>query len=394
VLSPRINVLLTQLGDDCRKGERMRSLRCREIITRFLSDVLLGKPEQLYFLLWSKPDMKSAWFRDVDAAAEYAASRPGCDLYAGGGLSGEDLGPHRRVRADEVLGVVGLWADIDVAGPHHQSAKRYPPTRTAALTVLERVPLRPTLIVDSGHGLQAWWLFQEPYFFEGGEERMETAAVARAWDQTIAAHARHFGWDVDPVGDLARVLRVAGTYNHKGDAAVPVTLLDAEGPRYAGPSDFEPFLLSPVGEDGSRTSAAVPHNGELVLAPDADPPGQKFRKLLRKSPKFCASWERTRDDLRDGSASGYDMSLAWIAAAQDWSDQEIVDLLIAWRREHGEQPKLRGDYFRKTIARARAAVAAARSLRRSGRRLRGRSSSSSRRRVCPVPSSSPSSHTL
>jgi hypothetical protein len=47
------------------------------------------------------------------------------------------------------------------------------------------------------------------------------------------------------------------------------------------------------------------------------------------------------------------MSLAHRAASAGWSNQEIVNLLIANRREHGGEPKLREDYYRRTIARAR-----------------------------------------
>jgi hypothetical protein len=52
------------------------------------------------------------------------------------------------------------------------------------------------------------------------------------------------------------------------------------------------------------------------------------------------------------------MSLATLAAYADWTDQEIVNLLIAHRREHGNPQKaLRSDYLQRTLARARQATA-------------------------------------
>src|SRR3990170_2907142 len=51
------------------------------------------------------------------------------------------------------------------------------------------------------------------------------------------------------------------------------------------------------------------------------------------------------------------MSLANMAAKAQWSDQDICDLLIAWRRKHGHPLKLdRMDYYQRTIATARMGV--------------------------------------
>ena len=75
--------------------------------------------------------------------------------------------------------------------------------------------------------------------------------------------------------------------------------------------------------------------------------------LFRSNPKAKASWDRKRSDLQDQSASAYDMSLAMYAAQANWTDQEIVDLLIASRRKHGDDLKLRLDYFERTLAKVR-----------------------------------------
>lgn len=53
--------------------------------------------------------------------------------------------------------------------------------------------------------------------------------------------------------------------------------------------------------------------------------------------------------------SGYCLSLASVVVATGWSDQEAVDLLILWRRKHGEDLKLdRLDWHQRTIWRAHA----------------------------------------
>jgi hypothetical protein len=90
----------------------------------------------------------------------------------------------------------------------------------------------------------------------------------------------------------------------------------------------------------------------VVLNPFADPPNDRFFPLMSSSETFRQSWERQRTDLHDSSASAYDLSLASIAYSHGWSDQEIVDLLVASRRRHGD-PKLREDYYARTLRKAK-----------------------------------------
>jgi hypothetical protein len=79
---------------------------------------------------------------------------------------------------------------------------------------------------------------------------------------------------------------------------------------------------------------------------------------LVESPVFRQTWERTRSDLQDQSASAYDLSLATLAALRGWSDGEIASLLFAWRTQHGENPSKirRPDYLARTLRRARDAA--------------------------------------
>jgi hypothetical protein len=92
----------------------------------------------------------------------------------------------------------------------------------------------------------------------------------------------------------------------------------------------------------------------LTVREDAEPPFDKLTALLAADRRFRKTWERSRSDLADRSASGWDMALADAAAEAGWSDQEITNLLIAHRRKHGNDLKLlRADYFARTIEKAR-----------------------------------------
>lgn len=113
---------------------------------------------------------------------------------------------------------------------------------------------------------------------------------------------------------------------------------DLSGPdetRRYDPSDLDFFM---VGE-GPAANGGLADVAGLVWDIDAEPPGEKLASLFLSNPKFPDTWNRRRMDLQDQSASGYDLALADAAAIDGWGDQEIFNLLIAWRREHGESPE-------------------------------------------------------
>ena len=83
------------------------------------------------------------------------------------------------------------------------------------------------------------------------------------------------------------------------------------------------------------------------------PPDPQFFVLKDNDPKFRATWEGRRPDLSGQTASHYDMSIASIALATGWSDQQVVDTIIARRRFHGQELKLRESYYVTTIKKAK-----------------------------------------
>lgn len=181
----------------------------------FLEALFGAKPSRLYILLWTPKKKRSWWFRDVGEARAHVRNCMATDCYVGVGLSPRDYGPKNRCPATEIAGIVGLWADLDIIHPCHSKAN-LPPDEGAALSIIDGLPA-PTLIVHTGHGLQPWWLFREPWIFDDAAERQQAAEMSRRWQDTLRARARRQGWDVDSTADLARLLRVPGTTNTKAD---------------------------------------------------------------------------------------------------------------------------------------------------------------------------------
>jgi putative DNA primase/helicase len=232
----------------------------------FLDGLFGFAPEQLYFHVWTRQDKRSAWFpcAETGRAATHVARLHGRDTYVGVALSACDRGQSARVLADEAAGIVGLWLDLDVLGPEHK-CDRLPPSAEDALALANSFPLPLTLVVHSGHGLQPWWLFQEPWIFEGHADRQKAQALTERFQATLRAGAAARGWDLDSTHDLARLLRVPGTWNYKG-RPVPVRLLDgADLSRRYDPSDFEPYLVDEdVPPPNKRRRARVLVPGEKI----------------------------------------------------------------------------------------------------------------------------------
>ena len=315
---------------------------------------LWGDPPPGHVLVWMLPQKHSTWYFKLDGVAAQLEGYADRDIYTGVGIAAPDakLTSATRTTSANVAGIPGLWADIDVAGPVHKKPN-LPPTEEDARGLLGKLPFAPTILVHSGHGLQGWWLFEEPWIFQGEEERYQAQALARWWHGKLAALFDERGWTLDATHDLARVMRLPGTYNNKVER-VPVTVLSSDGPRV---SRQELLDLVPMTEQKVVEQICMPVVGEIILSPDASPPFEKFMALMENDQKFKRSWEHRRPDLRDATASGYDQSIANIAMAAGWSDQEIADLMIAHRLKYGENLKFREDYYQRTIRTAKEPMA-------------------------------------
>ena len=357
--------------------------------SEFLSE-LWGPYPPGKILIWITPPKLSSWYtsyENVDQDVEELAAKN--NVYTGIGLAASNatVSPRKRVTSDNIAAIPGLWADIDVSHPVHKK-ENLAPTMEAATEALDTLYYNPTILVNSGHGLQAWWLFERPWILSDHTERALAQSLSQWWHLEILQLMQKEGWTVDATHDLARVMRVPDTFNRKSDP-VKVTIESDEGPRFdrnefldrlqspsifvlrqPTPADHRPANLqdpfAPNDKQATQTDAeqiTYPPNyvkgqkGSLILSRGAQPPTPKLMAMLENDPKFRASWEMRRTDFANKSSpSEYDFSLASMALHAEWTDQEVVDLLIAWRSKHNHDLKLREDYYLTTIAKAKAPI--------------------------------------
>lgn len=188
---------------------------------KFLRRLYPHPPEGAHLSLWERQGKASAHVPMVpgweDVAARLAATwdAEGRDVYFGVGLRRGDLGRWKRGARKDVGWVPGLFVDIDFGTSGHAS-KALPPDLDSAISLLGAAPFAPTIVVGSGYGLHAYYLYSE------GVQSLDALGGVAQYERTLDAlqsrirdAAAQQGWHVDNTAEAARVLRVPGTRNFK-----------------------------------------------------------------------------------------------------------------------------------------------------------------------------------
>lgn len=118
--------------------------------------------------------------------------------------------PHRERGADHIARLPAAWGDFDVAG-EDEPDKPHASLHTLLQALRATVP-SPAVLVGSGRGVHAYWPLPTP-----------THELDRIEALNRSIRARLGG---DNAVDRARVLRLAGTWNRKHGAPLPVRLLE------------------------------------------------------------------------------------------------------------------------------------------------------------------------
>lgn len=172
--------------------------------------------------IWSKDTKKTKFFPDIESAVGYIENI--CkkqDVYFGTGLlkAQQKTG---RGRAEDVVATPGVWLDVDIRGVTHKGSN-LPATIKEGLDVIQGFPLKPSLIVHSGYGLHIYWLYKKPWKFKDGD-RQRANKTSRDFQTAMIKLFREHGYEIDNTSDLSRVLRLPGTFNHKGEKPVKVKM--------------------------------------------------------------------------------------------------------------------------------------------------------------------------
>jgi putative DNA primase/helicase len=243
----------------------------RQAIWQFLGRVHGPEPAG-WLILWTRQDKATRAFNlgeegALDQAVEYCAARASTfDVYAAVGLQHDRPANTSRGAEPGVSVLPGFWADVDIAGAAHK-AETLPPTEQDARSLIDLAGLKPSLVVQSGFGLQPYWLFREPYQIESADERKRLKSLSTRFQLNLRLRANVRGWTMDSTADLCRVLRVPGTFNHKVDGDIRMVTAEYADPAY-NLDDFED-LLAGIEDPGEGSRETPP---PLDLPPARLPP--------------------------------------------------------------------------------------------------------------------------
>lgn len=372
----------------------------------------------LFVPLWASADKLTRW-RPADKPGAVASliteldEHPNADaVYIGVGLMDAPRGKvvrendgtgqpvtAGRTRNADVVGLFGLWADIDIAGPGHADA-HYPESVEAARRVVDAMGLRPTLLIHSGGGLQAWWMFAEPWLTrdaaDPAAEHARMGRLAADWLRAVQYRAEVLGrYKIDSVFDLARLLRPAGTTNRKiADEPRRVVVLEHDPHRVYEPEDFEAHLpdasvLAAYANPVNTLSGASLSEAEAEMVRQVNFAALWARvnspayRAVDHTPDWLAEileleaeangdaagdiakvWNHARPDLKDDE-NRYDAALVRLLSAFDAVDTEgLIEAVMCRRlrltdtdRADKVNPSRRLDYVTRTVARFRASAA-------------------------------------
>lgn len=116
--------------------------------------------------------------------------------------------------------VPALWVDIDY--------KDFPGGEEEAKEFLKTFHIPPSIVVNTGNGLHLYWLFKEPE-----KARPQIEAYLKGLTKKMRGDIK--------AAELARILRIPGTFNQKNNQKKPVRLIELDTKLRYNLSDFEDF---------------------------------------------------------------------------------------------------------------------------------------------------------
>ncbi|PHR55048.1 MAG: hypothetical protein COA47_14485 [Robiginitomaculum sp.] len=223
------------------------------------------------------PAETSTWYdnKDVDQLVSDVKENSGQDIYIGLCPSATLKTSRQRASRSDVCALPAIAVDIDIKGDQAHSETKLPESKEQALEWINGLSLpKPSMIVHTGNGLHVYWLLDTPFLITDDASRDRAEKLTRGINKFIIREGKKSGYSFDNVGDLARIFRVPGTYNHKSSPPKPVNLREHSGERYS----FEKLSsYLPVDREGGVSAIGVGCFDQEYKKSDVKP---KFKSIL------------------------------------------------------------------------------------------------------------------
>ena len=165
-----------------------------------------------------------------------------------------------------VKSVWSLWADLDF--------KDFKEGKKEAEARINSFPFPPTIVVETGNGFHCYWRLREAITVSDAQSVIHIEKYLKVLVETLEA---------DPAcAELARVMRLPGTFNHKDPNNLKkVNILTLEPQRQYNLSDFDQFLSLP-----SQNNTKINPPGWFAEAIDDIKEGNRNQTFARLTGKL------------------------------------------------------------------------------------------------------------
>jgi hypothetical protein len=304
----------------------------------------IGPDDGLLIAISTFKPFRQEFCPDVGAALTHVVGH--ADIYSRITLLAER--PRGRGLESDSAALPGVWCEFDVKGSPNGRGGVHDDgfgSVEQAADLADRV-LTPTMLVRSGYGLHAYWLFYELLRLESDRARTEAKALVQAWQAQLRRLATaEFGVSkLDSTHDLSRVFRPVGSFNSKGNVPELVTLEAHSGARYS------------LDELSAHIEQVDPQDEDLHRQNHGARRPQL--EILERLPKLGRIARHEGKSPGDGTGHAWDHYLACEGIRCGLSDLELEDLIVDSRRRFGDpQGKAeRPDYVANTITAAHHSV--------------------------------------
>jgi P4 family phage/plasmid primase-like protien len=282
---------------------------------------LYGIEANGYLTLWTLEDKKTRWYKvsELDSLVNDAMDlRDSDNVYFGVGVRKEQLDEFQRGKSKDIASLPGVWVEIDIKGGVHAADNL--PTQEDVQTILDTFPLEPSVINHSGGGLHCYWLFDKSVHIRTDKDLGSAERMLYRFQNMFIRLARVKGLHIDNTADLARVLRIPGTFNRKKEQKPVKTLVLNQEVRYSIEDLFEAIqsIETTLPTETIEKRAKREYGGEIPDATNAD--------------KIVKGCQFIRDYLDHKETANYNEWVAALSIASYCEDGE--NLVHEWSNGH------------------------------------------------------------
>lgn len=288
----------------------------------FLITLYGNAPPDVILCIFALPGNRSFFFKSTElhlAAQKVFELRNTHDVYFGV-CPLKDTPEKGRGTTSDVKAIPGFWHDLDIKCSNHKKDNLPPDIQTAGSFLISILP-EPSIVVSTGGGLHCYWLFDNPLVINSESDRRSAGIASKSLQSYINQEAKdRFSWELDDTSDLARILRLPGTYNHKTNPFGEVKMIHTSEIKYS--KDNLISIVNSKNNSSSGKSSMINTSGIINNSNNQTQNQLTMTNLdiLRKLVDSCTFLKHCKNDATTLSQPDWFFMIATLVGEEDGSE--------------------------------------------------------------------------